>query len=158
MPDILIAASPGAGRYDERRGGQIELHQHRCAFTRVHANGLFPTEFVRFRSTGRSLEVGKRAIAADLERLARKHLDVHQVEMDGMSISGRIKNPPDLGGAGLRVLGRRIHVIAAECLGVERYVGSEPLDEPQIGIEIFVKREVTNRHAWRRSENADRSE
>ena len=86
MPDVLIAAGPGAGGYDERRVGQIELHQHRGAFAGIHPNSLFPTELVRFRSSGWPLEVRKRPVATGLERLTGKYLDIHQVEMDGMGI------------------------------------------------------------------------
>src|SRR5207302_5847845 len=80
MPDVLIAASPGAHGNGKRQAGwQVELHDHGGAFAGIHAYGFLPALLVRLRPARRSAEIRYATEPADLERLPLAQLHIGHV-------------------------------------------------------------------------------
>lgn len=96
MPDVLMTARPGAYRIAHANGEnwQIKLGDHRGYLTRVHADSVLPPTLVR---VGHALCPGNRGEnrCLHIKGCSLDDLDVDQMEMDGMGISGEIVDIPD---------------------------------------------------------------
>src|SRR5216110_2334476 len=97
MPHVLISAGPRTGRNHERHCGQLELHDHCCHFSRIHADGLFPSTLLWTGSYRRSREAWRAVVLLRAESLPGDHLHIDQVEVDRVSIRRKVGDLPYLG-------------------------------------------------------------
>ena len=130
MPHVLVPAGPGTCRIAHYRGQfrQVELHDYRGGFSRIHADGFLPPNLV---CIGRSWRTGETQLSwSSLKGLPLDHLHIHQVEMNRMSVTGEIQDLPDLGRPGAWRL-RRIRQIrqppCRESLVIETLAGVVPM-------------------------------
>jgi len=120
VPDVFVAAHARADRHLERHRRQIELHGHHRHLVRVDANRLLQTQLVRVWTAQRTREIRLPVVVDGIERLPADQRDVDQVEVDGVGITREVEDAPDFRVAGVRRLGRRIHVRASEAIAKHR--------------------------------------
>ena len=101
MPDVFVAAGPGAGRIAHRCGQfwKGESGNDGGGFARVHPNGFLPASLVGVRHSRLAGEL--QFARYSFERLPLDDLDVNQVEVNGMGIPGEIEDLPNFGRAGV---------------------------------------------------------
>ncbi len=138
VPYVLVATQHSSARTARDRkgqaGGEAELHDDASDLAGIHADGFLPTAIVAVRrSEGAigSADIGEGRMA--------EHLDVGEVEVHGMSVAGGVVNVPDDDLTVLIDLSDCVSVVAAEGVSVDLLVGSNPLDETTVGVEIFVE-------------------
>src|ERR1043166_3009275 len=108
MPDVLVATRTWANRHTERHRRQVDLHNDRSHFARVHAHRFLPAQLIWIRIARRSGVERRAWLLSHIERLASQDLNVHEVEMDGVRVASEIRNLPNLGGPGVGSFSRRI--------------------------------------------------
>src|SRR4030042_1783342 len=83
MPYILIATCPWTWWYSKRHNREIELHDDRCHFTRVHPYGLFESEFIPiWRHAWSCIRRGS-IVCCHIKWTPPENLDVYQLEVYG---------------------------------------------------------------------------
>ena len=144
VPDVLIPVNivPCARVNGEGHLRQVKLHDHRGHFSRVHPDGLLPANFVGIRESF-CPRCGGKSRRRCIERRPLDDLDVHQVEVDWMGVTGEVVDIPDFQRANVGILcgphrGKRVPRLAIP--GYSTHLCGRPLqlDQSAIVVEVLV--------------------